>query len=99
MNARHLEEEQLYRYFDGELSSVRAIEVASHLATCPGCAARHASLRALRQAICESAQDSADAVDFDALFGRIERGIRKGADSSLTARVSVWGRAQLKHGG
>jgi anti-sigma factor RsiW len=104
VNAPHIAEALLHGYFDGELSSSGARVVASHLASCTGCAARHAALCALRQAICENAEDRAQRVDFDALFGRIERAIDAGnAGDAIDAGnagaepsgVSASGRAQL----
>src|SRR5688572_15770614 len=39
-----------------------------------------------------AAEDSARGVDFEALYGRIERGIREQRTPSLSERLSVWWR-------
>jgi anti-sigma factor RsiW len=94
VNDSHIAEELLHRYFDGELNSSRARAVSLHLATCSGCAARHVSLCALRQAICESARDSAQSVDFEALFARIESGLHEGESAALPKRASAFRHSQ-----
>jgi anti-sigma factor RsiW len=83
----HLEEELLQRYFDGDLLAEEATRVASHLAECEACAARHRSLTSLRVGVGVMAEERAGEVDFDALFARIERGIAEAAPASLSERV------------
>jgi anti-sigma factor RsiW len=85
----HLEEELLQRYFDNDLLADEASQVASHLAECEACAARQRSLRALRVGVGVLAEESARDVDFDALFGRIERGIAESAPRGARARTRV----------
>jgi anti-sigma factor RsiW len=81
----HLEEELLQRYFDGDLDAGEASQVASHLAECEACATRERSLAALRVSMGVLAEESARDVDFDALFGRIERGIAESAPRGVHA--------------
>jgi anti-sigma factor RsiW len=83
----HLEEELLQRYFDGDLEADEASQVTSHLAECEGCAARHRSLEALRAGVGVMAKENARDIDFEALFGRIERGIAETAPRGLRART------------
>jgi len=84
----HIEEELLQRYFDGDLVADEADKVASHLGECEACAGRLRSLQALRVGVGVLAEESARDVDFDALFGRIQRGI----DESAPRGVHVRGR-------
>jgi anti-sigma factor RsiW len=83
----HLEEELLQRYFDGDLGADEHSQVASHLAECDACAARQRSLQALRVGVGVLAEESARDIDFDALFGRIERGIAESAPRGVRTRT------------
>ena len=88
----HLEEELLHRYFDGELRPARAATVMQHLERCPQCSERHRALAALRGMIDLAADESSRNVDFEALYGRIERGIREQRAPGLLERLGVWWR-------
>jgi anti-sigma factor RsiW len=88
----HLEEELLNRYFDGELRPARAATVAQHLERCSECSARHQSLASLRGMIDMAAEESGRNVDFEALYGRIERGIREQARPGWRERARVYWR-------
>jgi anti-sigma factor RsiW len=92
VNDDHLEEELLNRYFDGELRPARAATVAQHLERCPECSARHQALVALRGMIDMAAEESGRNVDFEALYGRIERGIREQPAPGWLDRVRVYWR-------
>jgi anti-sigma factor RsiW len=93
VNQGHVEEELLHRYFDGDLLAPQAATVAAHLQGCEDCSARHRELAELRRLIETSAEHGADGVDWDALYGRIEHGIREEKNvPSLSERLSVWGR-------
>jgi anti-sigma factor RsiW len=92
INQNHLEDELLQRHFDGDLREGRAAEVDRHLQGCAECTARHRALGALHRMVEMAAEDSARGVDFDALFGRIERGIREQRTPGLAERFTVWWR-------
>lgn len=85
----HIEEELLNRYFDGDLAGESASTVATHLSQCGSCQSRLSTLQSLHDAITARAEESAREhdIDFDALFGRIERGIHAApAPIDLSAR-------------
>src|SRR3954468_18199784 len=97
--ADHVQEELLQQYFDGELAPTSAADISRHLEQCDPCADRHRALFALHEAIGRAAEDSAKDVDFEALFARIEQGVReqpaKGvAGGALCARMEQGGREQ-----
>jgi anti-sigma factor RsiW len=92
VNQEHIEDELLQRRFDGDLRAGRAAEVDQHLQGCAECSARHRALQALHNMVGLAAEQSAQGVDFDALYGRIERGIREQRTPSLTERLAVWWR-------
>jgi hypothetical protein len=52
--------------------------VTTHVEHCESCSARLGALGSLHRSIGVAAEESARAVDFDALFGKIERGIAQG---------------------
>jgi anti-sigma factor RsiW len=95
-HAEHVEEELLQRYFDGDLAPSPAASVAQHLQQCAACAQRHRALVALRRAIVQAAEDSARGVDFDAMFARVERGVREQPPPNLIERSSVWWQDRLE---
>lgn len=95
-HAGHIEEELLQRYFDGDLAPSPATAVERHLQQCAPCTQRHRALVALRRAIVHAAEDSARGVDFDAMFARVERGVREQPAPSLIERSSVWWRDRLE---
>ena len=92
MNDKHLEEELLNRYFDGDLRPGPAATVAQHLETCSQCSERHRALVALRGMIDMAAEESSRNVDFEALYGRIERGIRERPEPGWLERLRVFWR-------
>jgi anti-sigma factor RsiW len=92
VNQGHLEDELLQRHFDGDLRPGRAAEVNQHLEGCPKCSERHRALVALHGMVELAAEQSARGVDFDALYARIEHGIREQHIPSLTERLVVWWR-------
>ena len=92
MNDEHVQEELLQRYFDGELAETPAAQVAQHVQGCPHCTARHRALSGLHRAISVASEDGASGVDFEALFGRIEQGVRERSSPGLGERLSMrWG--------
>src|SRR5262245_16801061 len=95
MNDQHVQEELLQQYFDGELAPASAAEVSQHLEHCDPCSRRHRALFALHDALGRAAEESAKDVDFDALFSRIEQGVRERPAPSLGERTQVWWREQL----
>jgi hypothetical protein len=92
VNQEHLEDELLQRHFDGDLRPTRATEVEQHLQACSQCNQRHRALVTLHGMVALAAEESARSVDFDALYGRIERGIREQRTPSLSERLAVWWR-------
>lgn len=92
INQEHLEDELLQRHFDGDLREGRAADVNRHLQDCAQCSERSRALSALHRMVGIAAEDSARGVDFEALYGRIERGIREQRTPSLGERVAVWWR-------
>src|SRR4051812_38383214 len=93
--ADHVQEELLQQYFDGELAPASAADISRHLEQCDPCADRHRALFALHEAIGRAAEDSAKDVDFEALFARIEQGVREQPAPGLGERTQVWWREQL----
>lgn len=96
MNDEHVEEELLQRYFDGALESQSAAQVERHLETCPSCGARHRALGKLKRAISVAVDERARGVDFEALFSRIEHGVREQPNPSFMERLSVSWRDRLE---
>ena len=92
MNAPHVEEELLQRYFDGDLKGSPAASVSQHIATCEDCQKRHLALGELHKLIMMSAEHAALDVDFERAFANIERGTRERPAPSLIERLSVWWR-------
>lgn len=68
-----IDNEQLQRYFDGELSSQEAAEVQQQLESSPQGTTELRQLTQIRSAMREAATEWASQVDSDALFGRIEQ--------------------------
>jgi anti-sigma factor RsiW len=89
VNDEHVEEESLQRYFDRELEAPRAEQVARHLEACPHCAERRTALAGLRQAIAVAVTERGHELDSEALFARIEQGIRERPAPGLAERLSV----------
>lgn len=97
MADEHLADEQLQRYADGELSSSQATAASQHIAGCTRCAKAHSSLVQLHRMMGISAEYSAEGVDFDALYRRIERGTRTASEPAFVERLSVWWRELAEH--
>jgi anti-sigma factor RsiW len=85
----HVEEELLQRHFDGDLGPAQAGPVDRHLAHCEECRGRRQALSRLHDLIGMAVDDAACDVDFEAAFGRIERGVREQPAPALLERVSV----------
>jgi anti-sigma factor RsiW len=98
VNDEHVEEELLQRYFDGALEAQNAARVSQHLESCASCGARHRALSKLKRAIAVAADERAQGVDFEALFARIEQGVREGAAQGAAAQnvVSLQDRARRR---
>jgi hypothetical protein len=92
VNAPHVEEELLQRYFDGDLQGAPADSVSQHIATCEDCQKRHLALGELHKLILMSAETAALDIDFERAFANIERGTRERPAPSLIERLSVWWR-------
>jgi anti-sigma factor RsiW len=92
VNAPHVEEELLQRYFDGDLQGAPAASVSQHIAGCDDCKKRHVALGELHKLIVMSAEHAALDVDFERAFANIERGTRERPPPSLIERLSVWWR-------
>ncbi|MFI5305703.1 MAG: anti-sigma factor family protein [Polyangiales bacterium] len=88
MKDEHVEEELLQRYFDGELDAAQKAEVAGHVERCERCAERVRGLSELHRVMGIAAEESARGVDFDALFGRIERGVAEQPRAGVVERLS-----------
>lgn len=95
----HVQEEQLHRYFDGELRATDAETVRGHLASCEQCAARHTALSALQRMITTAAEHASLEVDFEHAFARIEREVRAESapkPAGLFERLTAWVQTALK---
>jgi anti-sigma factor RsiW len=92
VNQEHLEDELLQRHFDGDLRPGRAAEVKQHLEGCTVCSQRQRALVALHGMVVMAAEESARGVDFEALYAKIEHGIREQRTPSLSERLAVWWR-------
>jgi anti-sigma factor RsiW len=92
VNAPHVEEELLQRYFDGDLQGAPAASVSQHISACDDCKKRHIALGELHKLIVMSAEHAALDVDFERAFANIERGTRERPPPSLIERLSVWWR-------
>lgn len=91
VNQAHVQEELLNRYFDGDLHGSQATDVEQHLGGCDACSARHRELSQLRKMIEATAEDAMRGVDFNAIYGEIERGIREPRSApGVLERLSVW---------
>jgi anti-sigma factor RsiW len=75
MHGEHPSADILQRYFDAELAAAEAAQVQAHAASCATCTKQLGKLQRLRELIATSVQDSAQHVDFDAMFANIERGV------------------------
>jgi anti-sigma factor RsiW len=89
VNDEHVEEELLQRYFDGALEAPNAARVSQHIGTCASCGARHRALSNLRRAMVVAAEERAQGVDFEAMFTRIERGVREQPDQGAAGQAAV----------
>jgi len=92
VNAPHVEEELLQRYFDGDLKGPPAASVSQHIATCEDCKQRHVALSELHKLIMMAGEHAALDVDFERAFANIERGTRERPAPGLIERLSVWWR-------
>lgn len=92
----HLDEELLHRYFDGDLNPADRAPLEAHLQQCASCGERLGTLKTLHGQITAAAEASAREVDFDALFSRIEQGIREAKPAGTVERLSVWRREQVE---
>jgi len=92
VNDEHLSDDQLQRYADGDLPSGQAATAAQHLGGCARCEEAHHRLVELNRVIGISAEYSAQGVDFDALYQRIEKGAREASEPGQIERLSVWWR-------
>jgi anti-sigma factor RsiW len=92
VNAPHVEEELLQRYFDGDLQGAPAASVSQHIATCEDCKKRHVALGELHKLIAMTMEHAAHGIDFERAFAEIERGTRERPAPSLLERLSVWWR-------
>jgi len=90
MSNGHLEDELLQRYFDGELSNGSAVEARQHLDSCETCRKRHRSLERLHMFVNMSAEEAAEDVDFNSLFGRIESGIEEAQKREKVVSIKSW---------
>jgi len=84
-------------HFDGELAPAEAASVQRHLATCGECSNRLSSLQRLREMIAMSAEQVASEVDFDAMFGRVEQGMKVAPAPSVLDRLTLWVTESLEH--
>jgi anti-sigma factor RsiW len=92
VNDEHLSDDQLQRYADGDLPSAQEATAAQHLGGCARCEEAHHRLIELHRVIGISAEYSAQGVDFDALYQRIEKGTREVREPGQIERLSVWWR-------
>jgi anti-sigma factor RsiW len=93
----HLDETLLHRYFDGELPASQVAAARAHLDACETCAKEHRALVRLREMISVAAVDIATELDANALFGRIEQGVRAEQTPPLWERVRVWWGEFIEH--
>ncbi|MDD9935641.1 MAG: hypothetical protein OXT09_18665, partial [Myxococcales bacterium] len=105
MSDEHNADEQLMRYFDGELSESEAAAFAQRLEADPELRAKHNALGNLNKAIGASTDEVSAGVDFDALYSRIETSIQQEAAAisdrapapGLMERLGQWWRGLAEH--
>ncbi len=90
MNTPHLEDDLLQRFFDGDLTGESATQVSEHLDACQECSRRHGSLVRLRGLINMAAEDLAEEVDFDAVYGKVVAGIERRPAAGLLTGLRGW---------
>jgi len=92
VNAPHVEEDLLQRYFDGDLEAASAATVSSHIESCAQCQQRHLALNELHKLLVFAADQQAIDVDFERAFARIERGTREAPAPGIGERLRIWWR-------
>lgn len=97
MSDQHLADDLLQRFADGDLSAAHAASASQHLEHCAQCTQAHARLQALHRVIAVAADHSAEGVDFEALYRRIERGTREAPEPGFLERLSLWWRELVEH--
>ena len=97
MSDQHLTDDLLQRFADGDLSAAHAASASQHLEHCTQCTQAHARLQALHRVMLVAANHSAEGVDFEALYRRIERGTREAPEPGLLERLSLWWRELVEH--
>jgi anti-sigma factor RsiW len=88
----HLDDVQLSRLLDGDLSLTSREAVIDHLRTCPGCAARHDRLVAVTAALRMEPAMTWTGSDTDATLNRLPRRRRRGkvaAAGAVSAAMCV----------
>lgn len=87
---QHVQDDLLQRYFDGEVEDRQASEVRTHVEACDHCTTRMASLSKLHGMLSAAADEFGDSVHSDALFARIEQGLRAAPAPGLGERLRLW---------
>lgn len=87
---QHVQDDLLQRYHDGEVEERQASEVRTHVEACEHCTTRMASLSKLHTMLSAAADEFGDAVHSDALFARIEQGLRAAPAPGLGERLRLW---------
>lgn len=96
MAAEHPREEDLHRYFDGELRARRAGEVRAHVETCSRCSAELDGFSKLHGMMLVAADEAAGALHSDALFARISTGLHEKPAPAFGERLAMWWEALLE---
>jgi anti-sigma factor RsiW len=84
-----LDEETLNLHFDGELAASHASGAQRHLEACAECEKRLAALERLRELVVLSAETAAEGVDFDRMFGQVERDLSAQPQLSWLERMKT----------
>lgn len=88
--AQHVQDDLLQRYYDGEVEDRQASEVRTHVESCDHCTSRMASLTKLHGMMSAAADEFGDSVHSEALFARIEQGLRAAPAPGLGERLRLW---------
>ncbi len=93
-----VDNEQLQRLFDGELSTQEAAEVQRELESSPQATTELQQLAQIRSAMQEAATEWASQVDSDALFGSIERELDRAQSAPALKVISGGGAKRVYQG-
>jgi len=89
-NKTHIPDQELERYFDGELSGSKAAEIKDHIESCKDCCAKLQRMENLGRMIRFAAEENAESFDEDAFLANVRKGIEKDRQVPLSETLKVW---------